>query len=319
MRVYCLGAMNTDRKLKVKEKALMGTSNPAFAEITAGGVGRNIADNIARLGIPITLLSGSGGDGDFEFLKQQASPNLDMSHVDVIEAYNTGSYTAVLDIDGRMIIALADMDIYDRLDCGWLETHRKELSAADKIIVDLNLPMETVRAALALAAKHQIETWVVSVSGPKMRHLPDNLEAVTWLIVNQDESEFFFDYPATDEKRFADLGDKWLETGVKNVIITRGAKPALYASAELGLGNPQFYLPPPVDIVDVTGAGDSYASAVFYGIYKGMPVSKAIQMGMTNAFLTLGSSLTVRPELCAEELELQWKKLFSEGETDETY
>jgi len=307
--VYCLGAMSVDRKFDLLADIVWKTSNPATSSLSVGGVARNIAENLGRLQVDVGLLSLGGFDQDFNYLKEKSQTLIDMSFVRQVEGFSTCAYNAVLDPEGEMQLGLADMQINEEMNLAWIKEYESVLASARLLIADLNLPTETIVYILALAKQFNIDLFIIPVSGPKMNRLPGELSSLTWLIVNQDESETFFNRKVQNEEDFACLATLWLETGVKNVVITRGAKPSLYANQ---LGTWLSFKPPQVQhIVDVTGAGDSYASGIIYGHLQDFDPPTSIRLGMTNSYYTIQSPFTVRQDLTASKLLTQMNVLFA--------
>ena len=54
--VLCIGGMNVDKKVQLLENLVLETSNPVVSSLSAGGVSRNIAENLGRLGVPVKML-----------------------------------------------------------------------------------------------------------------------------------------------------------------------------------------------------------------------------------------------------------------------
>jgi|SRR5690625_1708967 len=306
--IYCIGAMNVDRKYNLLEPMVLGTSNPATSNVSVGGVARNIAENLGRKQIDVSLISLGGHDQDFNYIKRETAPFVNMQHVMQKKDFSTGTYNAVLDSTGEMELALADMQINEEMNVEWITEFQTLLSEARLLILDLNLPYETVVYLLTLARQFDIEVFIIPVSGPKMNRLPKDLKGVTWLIVNQDESEAYFDVKVEDEEDFQALVNRWLDSGVENIVITRGGKGSIYGNRQ---GVRHTFVPPIAEnIVDVTGAGDAYASGIIYGHLKGFEPKESIYLGMTNAYYTIQSPYTVRVDLTEEKLLEQMEDLF---------
>lgn len=309
--IYCIGAMNVDRKYNLLGHMVLGTSNPATSSVNVGGVARNIAENLGRKQLDVSLISLGGMDQDFQFIKRQTEPFVNMQHVAQKNGQTTGTYNAVLNQAGEMQLALADMQINEDMDVQWMSAYQSILSEARLIIIDLNLPYESVEYLLTLARQFEIEVFVIPVSGPKMDRLPYDLDSVTWMIVNQDESETFFGVEVKTEEDFSKLVNRWLAVGVENVVITRGAKGSIYGNRE---GVRHTFESPVVDkVVDVTGAGDAYAAGIIYGHLKGYNPKEAIEFGMTNSYHTIQSEHTVRVDLTEEKILEEKKSLFEKG------
>ena len=307
-KVYCIGAMNVDRKYYLLDEMVLQTSNPVTSSVSVGGVARNIAENLGRLQIDVSLISLAGHDQDFHFIKKETEAYVNMQNIVQKNGLATGAYNAILDQEGEMQMALADMQIYEEMSLDWISGYFNHLREAELIVLDLNLPYEVVEYILSVARQFDVEVFVIPVSGPKMNRLPKDLEGVTWLIVNQDESETFFDVKCESEEDFESLIDRWLDIGVENIMITRGSKPSLYGNQG---GKRHSFSPPPVEhVLDVTGAGDAYASGIIYGHLKKLDPIEAINLGMTNSYYTIQSSTTVRTELSEEKLNEQKNNLF---------
>ncbi len=107
--VVVVGGANIDIKARSSASAIAQTSNPGHTSTTPGGVARNIAENLARLGTTTQLVAALGRDVHGERLlaeTREAGVLLDYVHR---SAHPTGSYTAVLDADGELLLAVADM------------------------------------------------------------------------------------------------------------------------------------------------------------------------------------------------------------------
>jgi pseudouridine kinase len=306
-QIICIGGANVDRKLHVNDKAQLGTSNPAASSQSVGGVARNIAENLGRLGKDVTLLTTSGTDSDWSFITESSSLYMNLDQVAQIPGMATGSYTAVLDSDGELIIALADMEVYESITPGLLRKYDVMLSRAQCIVADLNCPKETLQFLCHLAKNHERPIVLIPVSSPKMNRLPDDLEGVTWLITNRDESEMFLNTEIKTEQEWKQAVEKWLLLGIENVVITNGKKGAMIGNNEEGI----FHIPSieTKEIVDVTGAGDAFSSAVIYSWLEGKNLSDIARAGSVNASKTLQSPYTVRHDLSAAQLQKDMEEL----------
>lgn len=299
--VICIGGMNVDRKYVLTGEFTPKTSNPVSSSLSLGGVARNIAENLGRLGQTVSLLSVAGRDHDYDWIRQQSEPYINFQQVTQLDGQATSSYTAILDQDGDMQLGLADMGICEAMTPDWLAGFVPLLRQAKLLVLDLNVPLATTAAAIELARKEDLPLVIIPVSSPKMAHLPRDLRGVTWLVVNQDESETFFDRQVETEADLESLADAWLATGLEQVLITRGKWPSYYASQS---GERGYFKPPLVDqVVDVTGAGDSFSAGIIYGHLQGKTAQEAIAYGLSNAYHTVQSQDSVRKDLSADQLE----------------
>lgn len=293
--ILCVGASNLDRKLRTLGKLAIGTSNPARQSESFGGVARNIAENLARIGVPTALVTAVGDDSSGRALLAYADEvGIDTRGALRVEAAASGTYTAVLDHDGEMRVALADMAINDTLTPDFLATREQQRAGAALIVADLNLPHDAVASLLTGAARDGVPMVIVAVSEPKIDRLPRDLQGLRLLILNVGELATRVGRPlATD----ADISAACAEVqrdGAQDVIVTRGPLGVMYTASD-GLRT----LPAqPADVVDVTGAGDAFAAAVCWTLYSGeTDLELACRRGQLLAAMTIGCAQTVCPQL----------------------
>src|SRR5699024_3306706 len=132
------------RKYRAKDYIMKGTSNPVVSTTSVGGVARNIAENLGRLGSHIKLLTVRGEDSDWVKIENETKAYVDLDDVIGLKEFATGSYTAILNHAGDMEVAYANMDIFDALTVERMQTKETVLKQADSIVIDLNCPKETI-------------------------------------------------------------------------------------------------------------------------------------------------------------------------------
>jgi pseudouridine kinase len=302
--VMCLGAANLDRKLRTLAALQMGTSNPASAEEVYGGVARNIAENLARLGAPVALLTVLGDDAAGRSLSNHAEEaGIDTRGSLRLANTCSGTYTAVLDDRGEMILALADMQLYEALTPEFLDSRAPQRAAAALTVADLNLPREAVATLLRDARRDAVPLVIVAVSQPKMVRLPEDLHGLRLLILNRGELETRIGRALP---RGVDIGAACAEVlaqGAQQIIVTCGHHGVYYTSATAADG--VAHLPAhDVQTVDVTGAGDAFAAAVCWSLHQGSDDLKlACRRGLKLAAMTLECDATVSPLLAADILD----------------
>ena len=305
--VLCIGAANLDRKLRTIAAMRLGTSNPASAEEVYGGVARNIAENLARLNLPTALLTALGDDSAGRALQEHAQgAGIDTRGSLTLADASTGTYTAILDDRGEMVVALADMALYDRITPAFLASRLPQRAAASMTVADLNLPADSV-AALLEGARAGIDAdpdhaplVLVAVSQPKMARLPADLAGLRLLILNRGELETRVGraLPTEADVRLACRAVQ--AQGARDVIVTCGGE-GVYHTHD---GELVWLAAPEVKVVDVTGAGDAFSAAVCWSLYQGSDnLTLACRRGLKLAALTLASAETVSPLLTADVLD----------------
>ncbi|HWL24417.1 MAG TPA: PfkB family carbohydrate kinase [Ureibacillus sp.] len=301
--VVVIGGANVDRKFHIEEDVQFGTSNPATISISVGGVARNVAENLGRLGSSVKLITLMGKDSDATFIEEESSAYIDLNLVEKLEHEKTGSYSAVLNNKGELVLGLANMSIYDLLLPNLLKKYEVTLLNSKCIIVDLNCPKETVAYLRELAISKSIDFAIVPVSSSKMKNMPDQLNGVTYFICNLDEAETYLNITIKQKADCEKAVELLLKKGAKNVVLTLGEK-GVYIGNSSGIKHLEAI---EVKVVnDVTGAGDAFVGATLHGVLIGERFEEAVRLGLYNASKTIESDYTVRHDLTIEEL-INWR------------
>ncbi|MBL8567264.1 MAG: carbohydrate kinase family protein [Hyphomicrobiaceae bacterium] len=271
-----IGAAHLDRIARSEGPVALGSSNPAEVATSPGGVARNVAENLVRLGNQVRLISRVGADeAGRSVLAATRAAGVDVSEIEIVAGASTAGYTALLDPAGGLVVAFADMAIYDGFDGAWAA------EAADGVphwFVDANLP---ARALVDLAAGKPPGTFLAAdaVSVAKSERLRAVFPALDLIFANRDEARAL---AATGD--LTEAAGRLRSAGTGAVIITLGADGALVADAS-GCTR----LPPEAATVrDVTGAGDALIGATLDGLARGRPLLDATRLGVVAATLTLG-------------------------------
>ncbi|WP_022800952.1 PfkB family carbohydrate kinase [Deinococcus ficus] len=304
-RIVVVGGANVDLKARTSAPALPGTSNPGVTEQAPGGVGRNIAENLARLGVPVSLITAVGRDalGDTLLHDTQAA-GVDVSGVLRVPGETTGTYTAILNDRGEMLIAVAAMGVMARLTPAALRERRRLLRGADWVVADGNLPEDTLVALLGLCHERGLQVVFEPVSVPKARHLHAALEAglaaPQVLTPNVGELGALLGQDVPD--RLPDLkraARALLDRGAQIVWVRRGRHGSLLCTPGRSVTLPAL----PATPRDVTGAGDAMLAAFMAGLTQGLAPEDAARLGHAAAALTIEHAATVVPDLTLDLLQ----------------
>jgi pseudouridine kinase len=204
----------------------------------------------------------------------------------------TGTYTAILDADGELIVAIADMEATAELGPEQLQAARDVIAAAGVVVLDGNLKRETFEHALDLAAG--VRTVFEPVSVPKATALRDGLDGRIFAVTpNRDELTALTDRPARTDRQVRTAARALHELGIELVWVRLGERGSLLSTPEEVVEIPAL----PTTVVDVTGAGDSMLGAFCHVLLAGGSPEEAARYGHAAAALTIASPHTVRPDL----------------------
>lgn len=296
--ILILGGAHIDRRGRIAGETVPGASNPGSWFEEAGGGGFNAARNLARLGLSVSIVSPRGGDKEGELVSEAAEQAGVADFPFTFLDRKTPSYTAILEADGNLVIALADMELYALFGPRRLATRhlRERMDAASHLVTDANLPAETIVAIAKAAEARAIPLCGIAISPAKVRRYRQILPLMHRLFLNEAEAEVIAGGRA---ERAEDWPQMLRQAGLKRGAVTRGSRASvLFDDAHAVLLTP----PHLSELRDVTGAGDSFASGVMAADILGLPLAEMIRWGTAAALITLGSPLATAPELSMETL-----------------
>jgi len=171
--VVVIGGANIDlRGRPVGELLERHTSNPGKINVDSGGVGRNIAHNLALLNIPVTLLSAVGDDGEgIRILEETGKDGVKMEQMIISGEHPTGIYLAILDEKGEMDTAVSDMRILEEITVDYLRSKAYLIKESKIVVMDTNIPEESIGYVVDLCNKVKVPLLIEPVSVEKAKKL----------------------------------------------------------------------------------------------------------------------------------------------------
>lgn len=294
--VICIGAAFVDELFHATEGVLMATTNDAAVTKTAGGVSRNIAHQLAVLGVPVQLISVFGNDSDGDWLRQvstKAGVQLDAS---IIKEGLSGKYTGILAADGSLFAAFLTNAANHLITPGHLQQHRSLLETASYLMADANINSDTIEWLLAFSMETGIPFIIEPVSVPPARKLKElTLEGLHLVTPNEDE------LPAMcSEKAFftQQQVDELLQRGVQNIWLHNGKHGSALYNKDKTISLPA----PSIEVVDCTGAGDGSLTGFLLGKYLGMDDAGCLKLAHTLSAEILQLHGATAPHIDKEQL-----------------
>ncbi len=298
-RIVCAGAAGIDRLYRAQDALQPATSNPAALSVRHGGVARNIAETLARLGHDVALLSIVGDDpAGAELIAKLNGAGVQTRYVSRSSRQRTAEYAAILSLDGELELGAADVSILDEFGDAEVAGAHDALAAADVIFAECNLPGSALITLLGVAFAFGRRFAVDAVSIAKARRLPQQLDGVALLFANSDEAAALAELSssATPEETSRVLRER----GAGAVVIGLGSSGTLIHDDS---GVRRRDAVPPKALVDVTGAGDALIAGTIGAIAEGAGLDDAVHSGMLLASLTVECEGSVRQDLDRALLE----------------
>ena len=301
--VLVIGTASIDVKALPHVNVQTGTSTPGSIKISIGGVARNIAENLGRLGQPVVLLSAVGDDlFGRRICDVTAAAGVDTHHVHIVPAAHSGAYVALLDQDGRPRVSVDDMDVMSNLTPKVIQQHRKLFKGAAMVVLDGNISPRTIRSVFNLAQKARLPVCVDPTSATLAPRFLPYLKNIAIMTPNAAEAEVYCGEPVGRRRDAIRAARCLVSMGVQTAIITLGADGLAYATTSESGWVPALK----VEVVDLTGAGDALTAGVVFGLLNDVPLSEAVRLGVSAAALTLQTRETVYPEMSLDLLYSGW-------------
>ncbi len=270
---------------------------PGRVHLALGGVARNIAENLARLGVSTELISALGDDFFGALIREQAN-ELGISLASCLEYPNERSATfiAINEMDGDLALAIADMGIIERITPADLDNHATLLNNATAIVLETDLSQDIIEY-LAIQYRH-IPLFGDPVSVAKAGRLTNVISHFHTLKPNQYEAEYLSGTFIRDQASLDAALDYFLNQNVQQVFITLG-KHGVYYGNTLERG---FMLAPPVTPINTLGAGDAFLAACVEGFLQKRSLVETTHRAQLAAYWTLQGLHTVNPTLSSNRI-----------------
>ncbi|KAG8012781.1 Pseudouridine-metabolizing bifunctional protein C1861.05 [Nibea albiflora] len=311
---------------------IFGQTNPGSVCQSFGGVGRNIADSLSRLGRRPLFISATGADSHSDAVFNYCK-HMDTSGVARLEEQSTATYCVVIAESGEMSLGLGDMDIHEQITEQYVSQFEKQLSSATLVCLDGNIPTSTINYVCSIASKHNINVWYEPTDPEKAckPFLSDSWKSLSYSSPNLAElctmnKTLGLPTPEVLPSSFEEvlsvavaLSRPLLEH-LHCLVVTLGANGLLVcgehdaASVNLqprkqkrrrrlcALHYPALTVTAE-ETMNVSGAGDSLAGALMVGILQHQETDSCVRMGLLAARLSLASPHPIAPTLTLDSVD----------------
>lgn len=264
-KVLVIGSANVDMIVHSERLPRPGETVVGGRFISAGGgKGANQAIAARRLGADVTVVARVGDDGPGQFTRDAfRAAGLDLTWVSVDSEAATGVALILVDKVGQNMISVAS-GANLRLSVDDVRRALPAFATAQVLVTQLEIPLDTTRAALSLARAHRLTT---ILNPAPARPISDDIIALAdWLTPNELEATALTGSVVCDPSTAVEAGQNLLRRGARNVVITLGAQGAVLVTSTETAVLPAFR----VAAVDTTAAGDAFTAglAVSLGLGK---------------------------------------------------
>lgn len=275
-------------------------SIPGHIKISFGGVCRNIAENLARVGVNIQFISTLGDDENGKsILEHSKKLGYNMKNSLFLEGESTPTYLAILNHQGEMESAVVDMESLNKMDEEFVDGKHEVFENAEYTIVDSDNPilLEYILKKYQGKSKFILDP-VSAKKAKKIRHLVKYFHTIK---PNRFETEALCGFKIETNDDLKKAGRFFIEQGVKNVFISLDADGIYYITSEGEEGT--LACCEPIDVKNVTGAGDSFVAGIGYGYMNNLNIKDTLKYSVAMSIITITHEETINPKMSHELVE----------------
>ena len=297
--VAVVGGANVDIQGRPYKSLIERDSNPGHVQVSPGGVARNVAENLARLGIAVRLISAVGDDEHGRQLLQAClATGVEPDLMQRIGAQPTATYLAIVDERGDMRLAISDTAVLEQLSIEYLESCRDQFNGAALTVIDTNLAEGALEWIVATAADKPL--FVDTVSSSKAERIKPYLAGIHTLKASRIEAEKLTGIDTGDHGRLPDVARWFHAHGVERLFVTLGENGVFYSTAESqGISCLD---PAGTDVRNSGGAGDAFLAGLVCAWLDDLPLEDSLTFSLAAADVTLAYPGTNNPALSRETI-----------------
>lgn len=304
MGIVVIGAVFVDIKGYPDAVFIPAGRNVGRVEQVHGGVGRNVAEDIANCELRPTFISlvdesGTGTD----VIRKLKSHKVNTDYIRQTRD-GMGTWLAVFDNDGDVCASISKrpnlLPIADILD----QQGDEIFANAESVIIEICLDKEIIKRTFRLAKKYRKPVYAVVANMSIALERRDFLQSVDCFVCNLQEAGMLFsdDYTGKAPEEMAGiLAEKVKAARISSMIVTMGGSGAVYADIQ---GDRGFCPARRVEVKDTTGAGDSFCAGAAIGLTYGKSLKESCEIGTMLASSVIVTSENVCPRFQPRELGL---------------
>jgi len=283
-KITVVGSCNMDlvvrsARIPVVGETIMGSdfmTNP-------GGKGANQAVAAAKLGADVHFVGRLGNDAfGKEGLANMQSVGINTDHITMTKGVSSGVALITVDDKGNNAIVVAP-GANDKVTPADVKKAASVIKTSGALVVQLEVPMETVKAAVKIAHDAKVLVVFDPAPAPAKPLDADLMKMIDILKPNEIEAQMLSGVVVKDEVSAKAAAQKLLDKGAKSVILTLGEKGCLVAAD----GKMEFIAAKKVKAIDSTAAGDAFTGALAVGLTEGKSLTEAVNLASHVAALSV--------------------------------
>lgn len=304
MAIVVIGTVFVDIKGFPDDNYIPGGRNAGRVETVHGGVGRNVAEDIANVELRPRFVSMVDDSAEgAEVLRKLKNHKVDTSCVLTVPD-SMGMWLAVFDETGDIVASISKRPAMDAL-AQMIEERGDEIFAdCDSIVLEIDLDKEIIKSVFKYAEKYHKRVYAVVANMSIASQRRDFLQSIDCFVCNAEEADILFVSDMQElepEELCEELSRRVVSARIPAMVVTLGSRGAVYADMH---GDKGVYPARRVKVRDTTGAGDAFCAGVAIGLTYGKTMREAVQIGTQLASSVITVSENVCPRFLPRELGL---------------
>lgn len=307
MAMVVIGTVFVDIKGFPDDLYIPEGRNAGRVEIVHGGVGRNVAEDIANVELRPRFVGMVDDTAEgAEVLRKLKNHKVNTDYVAVTQD-GMGMWLAVFNNGGDIAGSISKRPTSDAM-LRMLEEKGDEIFAdADSIVIEIDLDKELIKTVFKYAEKYHKRVYAVVANMSIASQRRDFLQSIDCFVCNEQEAGILFvcDFSGlTPEELCEELSRRVVSARIPSMVVTMGSRGAVYADMN---GDKGVYPARKVKVRDTTGAGDAFCAGVAIGLTYGKTMREAVEIGTRLASSVITVSENVCPRFLPQELGLDVK------------
>ena len=302
MPIAVVGNVFVDIKGFPDDNYIPGGRNAGKVEIVHGGVGRNVAEDIANIELRPRFVSmvDDTPEGE-EVLRKLKNHKVNTDYVPAVPN-GMGMWLAVFDETGDIVGSISKRPDMSALETLINEKGDEIFADCDSIVVEIDLDKEIIKSVFKYAEKYHTRVYAVVANMSIATQRRDFLQSIDCFVCNVEEAGILFvsDFEGMSPEELCDeLSRKVVSARIPSMVVTLGSRGAVYADMN---GDKGVYPARRVKVRDTTGAGDAFCAGVAIGLTYGKTMREAVEIGTQLASSVITVSENVCPRFLPREL-----------------
>ncbi len=302
MGIVVIGTTFMDVKGYPLDRYIPAGRNAGRVAEVHGGVSRNIAEDMANVGLRPTFVSSVDESGlSADIIARLDACGCDTTYVRSCDD-GLGMWLAIFDETGDVVASISRRSNLSSMERSLVEEGDKIISQADTVCIEYDVDAPILERTLDLAERYGKQVFAVVSNMTIACERRDLLHKVSCLVCNQQEAGILLSCDledATPSQMLAVLVERLPQAGPQSMVVTMGAQGSVFAGMDGQAGNCPAQK---VEVVDTTGAGDAFFAGVAVGLTYGKDLAGACKIGTRLSASVIGTEENVCQRFSPQDL-----------------